>query len=128
MTEASSVTKQIWRKPKSFTTFGIPSHALEEAVSDIRSPVPPTTLEEWGQHVEQPVDVALRKLPVSANLPRPLPKQYRGRCQDKQILVTALVPRGRHGDFEPAQEVHNIRTASMITQATQTTPITAAQA
>lgn len=52
---------------------------------------------------------------VGANLPRFLPKSFKG-VQPKTIQVTSVVPRARHGDFEPEQEVHRVCTASMIKQ------------
>ena len=111
--------KQIWPKPKAFTAFALPAKLLEEAAQDLESSDHPCTLEEWGLRVEQTVDVALRKSPVGANLPRRLPAAFRGRCKPnrpKTILVTDLVPRARHGDFEPSQEIHGVRTAGFIKQ------------
>ena len=111
--------KQVWPKPKAFTSFALPAKLLEEASHDLQSLEEPCTLEEWGLRVEQTVDVALRKLPVSANLPRHLPASFRGRCKQsrpKTILVTDFVSKARHGDFEPSQEIHGVRTASLIKQ------------
>ena len=111
--------KQVWPKPQAFTSFALPAQLLEEASHDLQGLEDPCTLEEWGIRVEQTVDVALRKAPVSANLPKRLPASFRGRCQQtrpKTILVTDLVPKARHGDFEPSHEIHGVRTASFIKQ------------
>ena len=111
--------KQVWPKPKAFTSFALPAKLLEEASHDLQSLEEPCALEEWGLRVEQTVDVTLRKLPVSANLPRHLPASFRGRCKQsrpKTISVTDFVPKARNGDFEPSQEVHGVRTASLIKQ------------
>ena len=111
--------KQVWPKPKAFTAFALPAKLLEEADQDLQSLDQSCTLEEWGSRVEQTVDVALRKSPVGANLPRHLPAAFRGRCKPsrpKTILVTDLVPKARHGDFEPVHEIHGVRTAGFIRQ------------
>ena len=114
-----NLTKQIWPRPKPFTDLVMPSNLLEAADQDLSHLPPPATLEAWGTRVEQTIDVALRKAPSGANLPKNLPRVFRGRCQPtegKQILITTLVPKARCGGFEPECEIHRAQTASMIKQ------------
>lgn len=111
--------KQVWPRPRPFTDFPLTLEQLEAADKDLQQFPVPRTLEEWGTRVEQTVDVALRKLPVGANMPRSLPKAFQGRCQPQKpkcVLVTSMTPKARHGEFEPAHEVHCVATAGMIKQ------------
>ena len=116
---SGNLTKQVWPKPKPFTDLIIDRELFTQADVDLAHVPPPCDLEEWGQRVEHTVDVALRKAPAGANLPRHLPRAFRGRClpqKPKQILITSLVPKARSGDFEPDQEIHRVVTAGMIKQ------------
>ena len=116
---SGNLTKQVWPKPKPFTELIINGDLLSQADDDLAHVPAPRSLEEWGQRVEETVDVALRKAPAGANLPRHLPRAFRGRCipqKPKQLLITSLVPKARCGDFEPPQEIHRAVTAGMIKQ------------
>ena len=116
---SGNLFKQVWPKPKSFTDLIVDRDLLTQADADLAYVPAPSCLEEWGQRVEQTVDVALRKSPSGTDLPRHLPKSFRGRClpqKPKQLLITALVPKARSGDFEPNQEIHRVVTAGMIKQ------------
>ena len=116
---SGNLFKQVWPKPKPFTELIVDSKLLSQADADLDHVPAPRSLEEWGQRVEQTVDVALRKAPTGANLPRHLPRAFRGRCtpqKPKKLLITSLVPKARSGDFEPPQEIHRVVTAGMIKQ------------
>ena len=116
---SGNLFKQVWPKPKPFTELIHDCDLLSQADADLNHIPAPQSLEEWGQRVEQTIDVALRKAPSGANLPRQLPRAFRGRCipqEPKQLLITSLVPKARQGDFEPTQEIHRVVTAGMIKQ------------
>ena len=116
---SGNLFKQVWPKPKPFTELIFDCDLLSQADADLAHVPAPQSLEEWGQRVERTVDVALRKAPSGANLPRHLPRAFRGRCvpqKPKQLLITSLVPKARCGDFEPSQEIHRVVTAGMIKQ------------
>lgn len=67
---SGNLYKQVWPKPKPFTESVIPRELLEQADADLATLPTPNSLEEWGHRADPTVDVALWKLPVSADLPR----------------------------------------------------------
>ena len=65
---SGNLFKQVWPKPKPFTDLIVDGDLLALADADLAHAPAPRSLEEWGQRVEQTVNVALRKVHLRACL------------------------------------------------------------
>ena len=113
------ITRQVLPRPQPLTDFMFDSDAINDAWEDLQGGPQPTTFEEWASLMEDTFDVALRKMPVATGLPRSLPLKYRGRCrprEPKQRPVHALLSFARPGEFQPAFEIHTMRTKALVKQ------------
>ena len=115
-----SLHKITLKMPKSWVEMGIDTPDLQEAYAR-ESHIPhATTLEEWGQKLENLVDSSLRDAYAKTQEgPAHLPRAYRGRCQPRHPVKTPVfsaVRRARQGDFEPQFEVNTMATKRKIKQ------------
>ena len=111
--------------PKSWIDLPIESQFLAQSYDiAVAALGVPHCLEEWGQTVEYAVDHAyrctqLRNEQVPWHRTKPLPKQFRGRCQPRQpqsVPKKLLTKPGRPGDYSPPGEIIRRVTQARIKQ------------
>ena len=106
------------RLPQSWCEFGPSTEQLQEAFHSLESASEVLSLEQWGDTVDKTVDAWLRSQ-NSVNLPKHLPKKFRGRCQDVKVRNSPIfspLKQASEGAFEPPYETLTIATKRHVTQ------------
>lgn len=106
------------RLPQSWCEFGPSTEQLQEAFHSLESASEVLSLEQWGDTVDKTVDAWLRSQ-NSVNLPKHLPKKFRGRCQDVKVRNSPIfspLKKASEGAFEPPDEILTIATKRHVTQ------------
>ena len=105
--------------PKSFMDFDPNKELLQTVYPQlVQANGHPTTLQQWGETIEEAVHHTLLQTPDLENCPG-LPRKYRGRCQPptlRKIPLRALLKPGRPGDYNPLYEIHSHVALKMIKQ------------
>eukprot|EP00438_Fugacium_kawagutii_P035675 Skav231660 [mRNA] locus=scaffold823:176737:181197:- [translate_table: standard] len=116
------VTVPKYRFPETWIQFGLDQTDLSSACEQLVDKTEPSTLQAWGQRVEEVVDVALRRESAKRpelELPCSLPKRCRGRCQPVKLTRRPILPLAknpRQGSYHPKDEPISFRSRKLFTQ------------
>eukprot|EP00435_Cladocopium_sp_Y103_P066472 s251_g28.t1 len=105
------------RFPKSLVDLGMMDKDWDNLHDMTGSLAQATTIQEWGQAMEDNVNAALHQ--GKGNVDR-MNRSFRGRCQPVRFVrcpVMSSTKKARNGCFEPSTEVLTIATRRKVTQA-----------
>ena len=100
--------------PQSWISLDLDEEQFEELyLQQVLNYGSPSTIEEWGNRVENLIQASFIQKQVQQGIcnPKPLPKKFLGRCQPPKVICfpqVELTHKSRPGDYHPPNEVHTM--------------------